>query len=83
MPPLPTGQELFFLSLLLPLASNISAVQSIVLDRQLLELELGHLVTDNTACLFNFLLLQWHRSEVSPYKSLWMPPSYILSAAAK
>lgn len=41
---------------LLPLRSNISVVQSIVLDRQLLELELGHLVTDNTACLFNFLL---------------------------
>lgn len=41
---------------LLPLRSNISVVQSIVLDRQLLELELGHLVTDNMACLFNFLL---------------------------
>lgn len=41
---------------LLPLRSNISVVQSIVLDRQLLELELGHLVTDNIACLFNFLL---------------------------
>ncbi len=41
---------------LLPLRSNISVVQSIVLDRQLLELELGHLVTDDIACLFNFLL---------------------------
>lgn len=47
---------LFFLPFLPPLSSNISAVQSIVLDKQLLELELGHLVTDNTACLFNFLL---------------------------
>lgn len=38
-----------------PLRSNISVVQSIALDRQLLELELGRLVTDNMACLFNFV----------------------------
>lgn len=52
---------------MLPLRSNISVVQSIVLDRRLLELELGRLVTDNMACLFNFLFCD---GNVSYYKSL-------------
>lgn len=57
-------------SFFLPLRSNISAGQSIVPDRQLLELELGRVVTANTACLFSFLLCK-----VGYYKSLWMRAS--------
>lgn len=56
--------SLFFFPL--PLRSNISAGQSIVPDRQLLELELGRLVTDNTACLFSSFICK-----VGYYKSVW------------
>lgn len=61
---------------MLPLRSNISVVQSIVLDRRLLELELGRLVTDNMACLFNFLFCD---GNVSYYKSLPTRSSCVLS----
>lgn len=42
--------------LLVLLRSNLSFVQSAVFDKLLLKLELCHLVTDNPACLLNFLV---------------------------
>lgn len=52
------GKAMVYSLLLLLLRSNLSLVQSIVFDKQLLKLELCHLVTDNSACLRNFLFAE-------------------------